>query len=205
MATKNTTKAKVTAPTGSRADERLVRSGAPEVRGDRGVAEDAARAGDTGLLSLDELENLIKSEFEQTVLPDAPKIPGYHICWLTSGSQYDTLAKRQRLGYTAVRRSELPGFDPSNGQQLQGHEGIITCNEMVLHKIPEAHYQAIMRYFHHKRPLEDEQSILAKSKELSEGGQDSSGKDLMSVEGDGIKDLEARVRRDERSAVPMFN
>ena len=205
MVTKNSTKAKVSAPAGSRADERLVRSGAPEVRGDRGVAEDAARAGDSGLLSLDELENLIKSEFEQTVLPNAPAIPGFHVCWLTTSSQYDTLAKRQRLGYSPVRRSELPGFDPSNGQQLQGHEGIITCNEMILHKIPETHYQAIMRYFHHKRPLEDEQSILAKSKNLEEGGQDSSGKKLMTVEGDGIEDLEVRVRRDERSAVPMFN
>jgi len=154
---------------------------------------------------MDELEQLIKSEFEQTVLPDAPKIPGFHVCWLTSSSQYDTIAKRQRLGYTPVRRSELPNFDPSNGQQLQGHEGTITCNEMVLHKIPDTHYQAIMRYFHHKRPLEDEQNILAKSKQMEEGTNDSSGKKLMSVEGDGISDLEVRVKRDERSAVPLFN
>ena len=197
---------KQSASQSSSADERLVRGGAPEVRGDRGVVEDAARAVDNSLLSTDELEELIRSEFEQTVLPDAPKIPGYHLCWLTTGSQYDTLAKRQRLGYTVVRRSELPNFDPSNGQSLTGHEGAITCNEMVLHKIPEAHYQAIMKYFHHKRPLEDEQTILQKTKNVEGGNsEDSSGKNLLSVEGDGINELETRVRRDERAATPIFN
>ena len=188
------------------ADERLVRSGAPEVRGDRGVAEDAARANESGLLSVDELEKLIKDEFEQTVLPTAPAIPGFHTCWLTTASQYDTLAKRQRLGYTAVRRSDLPNFDASNGQALIGHEGAITCNEMVLHKIPEGNYQAIMRYFHHKRPLEDEQSILQRVKE-SDGmnNMDSSGRQLNTVEGDGINELEQQVKRAERRAAPTFS
>ena len=193
------------APQGKDADERLVRSGAPEVRGDRGVTEDAARAGESGLLSTDELEQLIRDEFEQVVLPTAPKLAGFHLCWLTSQSQYDTLAKRQRLGYSVVRKSELPGFDPSNGQALVGHEGAIVCNEMVLHKIPEGHYQAIMRYFHHKRPLEDEQAIIRKIKEPDNlQSTDSAGRPLNQVEGDGVNDLENSVRRAERLPQPTF-
>jgi hypothetical protein len=70
--------------------------------------------------------------------------------------------KRQRLGYELVRRSELAGFDASNGQSLGGYEGFVTCNEMVLAKIPEARYQSIMKFFHHTKPLQEEEGVVDK-------------------------------------------
>jgi hypothetical protein len=48
-------------------------------------------------------------------------MPGWHLCWLTTTSAYDTIQKRMRLGYSAVRLG-VPGFDPSNGKPLAGHE-----------------------------------------------------------------------------------
>lgn len=175
-------------------DERLVRSAAPNVRGDRGASEDAQRTKETGLLSDLEMENLIRDEFEQNELPQPPAIPGWHLCWLTTMSQYDTVQKRQRIGYQPVRRSEMPNFDPSNGQELARFEGFVTCNEMVLFKIEEARYQALMRYFHHKKPLEEEAGILAQIQSQS-SQQDSAGKSLGQTEGDGISDLQKSVEK----------
>lgn len=185
----------------SQSDERLVRGSSPEVRGDRGVAEDAERT-EMGALSQDELEKLIVSEFEQTALPQPPAIPGWHLCWLTTQSQYDTIQKRQRLGYKPVRRDEVPGFDPSNGQSLTDFQGFVTCNEMVLFKIPDDRYQAIMKYFHHKKPLEEEAGVVANI-EAAQGKSDSEGRQLGSTEGDGINDLATSVEQ-ARKANPVF-
>lgn len=166
----------------------------PEARGVRGVAEDAERVGETGLMSTDELEKIIRDEFEQTSLPNPPAIPGYHLCWLTTTSQYDSISKRTRLGYSPVRAAEVPGFDPSNGQSLGGYEGFVTCNEMVLFKIPEARYKIIMNYFHHKKPLEDESNIVAQVKQATgDTAEDSKGRSLVEIEG-GLKDLERHVQ-----------
>lgn len=192
---------KTSAPRKTAATSRTRRDDAPEARGVRGVAEDAERVGETGLISTDEMEQIIKDEFEQTSLPNPPAISGYHLVWLTTTSQYDSISKRARLGYTPVNRSELPKFDPSNGQSLGGYEGFVTCNEMVLHKIPVARYKMIMNYFHHKKPLEDEASIVTKVQEA--GGadtRDSQGRSLIEVEG-GIQDLERNVQRAPKAGV----
>ena len=150
------------------ADDRLRRDLAPAARGDRGIAEDAARADETGLAySLSEMEALLTSEFEQVALPAPPSIPGWHVCWLTTGSQYDTVQKRQRLGYVPVTSAELPEFN-TGGLKSAAFDGAITCNEMVLFKIRQERYQMIMQLFHHRRPLEEEASIYQKVQSLEE-------------------------------------
>lgn len=184
-------------------DERTVRRAGAEERGDRGIQEDAARTELDNLMSDDEYEALVRNEFEQTALPKPPAIPGYHLCWLTTTSQYDNIQKRQRIGYKPVRRDEMAGFDPSNGQDLERFAGYVTCNEMVLHKIPEAYYQKMMAYFHHKMPSEDEQGTLRKIKDGLEQEQDSSGRDLGETLGTGYLDMERTAKRTSRPA-PTF-
>lgn len=179
------------------ADERLVRSGAPEVRGDDSIRQDAERQ-DIPNVSDAEFEALVRDEFENVSLAAPPEMPGFHLCWLTTTSQYDSLQRRQRIGYVPVQRSELPRFDPSNGVALANYEGVITCNEMVLHKIEDRRYQMIMNLYHHKRPLESEEVILEKIK--SAGGEaDSNGRSLVKDEiGDGITTLERSVKAASR-------
>ena len=41
----------------------------------------------------------------------ATRIPGWHLCWLSTTNSYDTIDKRIRLGYVPVKADELPGFD----------------------------------------------------------------------------------------------
>jgi len=141
-------------------ESRLVRSGAPDVRGDYSVRQDAERT-DVPNMSDEEYEAMIIAEYELSGVANPPDIPGYHLCWLSSNSQNDTIQRRQRTGYTPVMRSEMPGYDPSAGQVLANYEGMITCNELILHKIPMRRYQLVMNIFHHNQPLESERSILA--------------------------------------------
>ena len=174
-------------------DERTKQGGSMDVRGDRGNEDDDDRS-DSVLASDDEFEKFLNDEFSQTALPTAPKIPGYHVCWLTTASQYDSVFKRQRLGYALVRQSEMKGFDASNGQVLTGYEGFVTCNEMVLAKIPEGRYQKIMKFFHHDKPLQEEGGIV----------------DKMNAQGERLDDPDEAVAAMEReiaakkNAVPIF-
>lgn len=167
-------------------DERIKRGGAPDMRGDRG-SEDQDRTS-AGLVSDQDYERFLEDEFTDSALPSAPPIPGYHLLWGTTASQYDSVQRRQRMGYEPVKRSEMPGFDPSNGQLLAGHDGFITCNEMLLFKIPEAKYQVMMNFFHHKKPLQEEEGIV--------GQYEKQGQRLGSDD-DGVADMErdmARIR-----------
>jgi len=185
------------------AEERTVRSRAPDVRGDRGFNEDSDRTG-AAFDDIDEFERQLEDEFSDDRLPTPPKLQGYHTCWLTSNNNYDSIGKRQRLGYVVVRQDEVPGFDPSNGQQLTAFEGAITCNEMVLHKISEARYQAMMNFYHHKKPLQDEGAQLQKIRDGNEQVEDRNGRALGQTEGDGIRTLERSVNAGRNMARPTF-
>lgn len=174
-------------------DDRTKIGGALDIRGDRG-AEDAER-GTSGLSSDDEFEKFMEAEFTQTALPNPPALQGYHLVWLTTTSQYDSIQKRQRLGYTPVRQSEMPGFDASNGQSLAGYDGHITCNEMVLFKIPMQRYQQIMAFFHHKKPIEEEEGIVGKFNDQGERLKDSD---------DGVEAMEKEMAM-QRRKTPTFS
>lgn len=162
-------------------DDRVKYGGAPEVRGDRGH-EDNERESSPLLSEAEEFEKFLEDEFTQTALPTPPALKGYHLCWLTTTSQYDSVQKRQRLGYTPVRQSEMAGFDASNGQSLAGFDGMVHCNEMVLFKIQESRYQQLMAFFHHKKPMQEEQGIV----------------DRFNQQGERIKDAEDGVDAIER-------
>lgn len=174
-------------------DDRTKIGGALDIRGDRG-AEDGER--DTsGLTSDDEFEKFMEAEFTQTALPNPPGLAGYHLVWLTTASQYDSIQKRQRLGYVPVRQSELPGFDASNGQSLAGYDGHITCNEMVLFKIQEDRYQKIMAFYHHKKPLEEEEGVVGR---FNDQGERLNDRD------DGVEAMEKEAAM-QRRKTPTFS
>lgn len=177
-----------TKQTSPQEDDRLKIGGAPEIRGDRGAEDD--ERGTSGLSSDDDFEKFMEAESTQTALPNPPALSGYHLVWLTTTSQYDSVQKRQRLGYQPVRQSEMPGFDASNGQSLAGYSGFVTCNEMVLFKIQQDRYQKIMAVYHHKKPLEEEEGIVGKFNDQGERLKDrDDGIDAME------KEMAARRRK----------
>lgn len=168
-------------------DQRLKKSltsGSRETR----AAEDASRkAPEDSFVSSEERRKMWKDEWTQSALPNAPHIPGWHVCWLSTTNSYDSIDKRVRLGYVPVKAEDVQGFE--NYRVKAGeHVGYIACNEMLLFKIPEESYQEIMTHFHHDQPLEEANKIKVQAEQ--QVGRDSSGRRLGQVEGEGLGDID---------------
>lgn len=164
-------------------DERLKKSAAASTRGDR-VEADASRTQNDGTAySHEERMRMIRSEWDQNVLPQVPQVPGWHHCWLSTTNATDPIYKRIQRGYEPVRAADIPGFAQYRVDQGE-FEGCVACNEMLLFKIPQELYQEIMAYFHYEKPM-DEEEILKANAQRNE--QDSNGRSLGEVEGfDGL-------------------
>jgi hypothetical protein len=112
-----------------------------------------------------------RDKWANSALPDLPNgiIPGFHLCWLSQTNTYDTIDKRMALGYEPVKASELgAGFDALGKMTSGKFEGCVTCNEMVLFKLPEDVYQEVMRMLHLEDPLEHQRNITAQLRETAE-------------------------------------
>jgi hypothetical protein len=158
-------------------DARTRKNSAPEARGSRASQDDERTLNDGTAFTADERRAMIRSEFSQEALPSVPKMPGWHLCWLSTTNSYDPVHKRMRMGYLPVKASDCKGYE--NLSMTSGEfAGCISCNEMVLFKLPEEIYQEIMAEFHHNMPLEEEEAL--KRALLPNGGTDadSTGKPI---------------------------
>ena len=162
-------------------DDRLKKSTATPVRGDRAEADASRNQTDGTILNMDERRRMARAEWSQEVLPSLPAALGWHYCWLSTTNSSDPIYKRMQKGYEPVKAHEVPGFGQYSIEQGE-FEGCVACNEMLLFKIPEEIYQDIMKFFHYEKPLEDEQ-MLKDNAASSVNGQDSNGKELGTVEG----------------------
>ena len=168
-------------------DSRLKKSNSAGSRETRASEDAGRRPPEDMFVSSDERRKMWKDEWTQSALPTAPNIPGWHVCWLSTTNSYDSIDKRVRLGYVPVTADEVHGFE--NYRVKAGeHIGHIACNEMLLFKIPEEVYQAIMTHFHHDQPLEEANKIKVQAEQ--QVGKDSSGRRLGQVEGEGLGDLD---------------
>ena len=155
-------------------DSRLRKDGAgdPMQRGDAALAGDAERinSADGTVMTREERRRLIRSEWQQSVLPTPPEIPGFHTCWLSTTNSSDTIHRRLKVGYILVRKDEFSGFDIERGVQSANSQyaDYVCCNEMVLGKIPMETYQDAMAAFHHYQPQEEEHAIRARVQSQSE-------------------------------------
>jgi hypothetical protein len=135
----------------------------------------------------DRLEMLRKSFF-QSALPDLPKIPGYHVCWLTTTNPRDSIASRIRLGYEPVRQEDVPGWEYASVKTGE-YAGCIGVNEMLAFKIPEELYRDYMEEWHHRQPREEEER-LADTRRFIEEAQRAGVKNIPEIfEGDGNAEL----------------
>lgn len=158
---------------------------------DRAVTEDR-------VMSDDERIEMFRKQHFQHVLPDLPKIPGYHTCWLSTTNQSDTIAHRVRLGYEPVRREDIPAWNFDTVSLKTGeHAGLIGINEMVAFKLSEKLYQEYMRYAHHDAPNEQAQKLVSDVEELK--AQAKASKTYIQ-QFDGSDDLVDELRKPK----PMF-
>ena len=138
-----------------------------------------------------------RDKWQNSALPDIPKdaIPGMHLCWLSTTNQYDSIDKRIALGYEPVKAAELgKGFESLGKMSSGKFEGCVSCNEMVLFKIPEEVYQEVMRLLHLEDPLERQRNITAAVRSNSQEGK--GGRSIL--EG-GILEMEKEAARANKS------
>jgi len=168
-------------------DERLKKSADNRVNRameDRAVSEDRA-------LSDDERVEMFRQQMFQAALPDLPKLPGYHTCWLTTTNPRDSIQARIRLGYEPIKPEDVPGWEYVTVKTGEW-AGFIGVNEMLAFKLPLGLYEKFMQEAHHDAPLREEDK-LADTAEFLQQQARASGANLMM--GDGISDL-----RDDRGA-----
>ena len=112
-----------------------------------------------------------RDKWQNSALPDIPAgtLPWMHLCWLSTTNTYDSIDKRMALGYEPVKAAELgKGFEGLGKMNSGKFEGCISCNEMVLFKLPEDVYQEVMRMLHLEDPLEHQRNITAQVRETAQ-------------------------------------
>lgn len=128
------------------------------------VAEVKARTESDEDINKRERLEAFRDKWANNALPDIPEdsIPGFHLCWLSTTNNYDSIDKRMALGYEPVKAGELgKGFEALGKMSSGKFEGCVSCNEMVLFKLPEEVYQEVMRMMHLEDPLEHQRNITS--------------------------------------------
>ena len=126
--------------------------------------KDRMAAEDPNMKSKRERAEAFRDKWQNSALPDIPggTIPGFHLCWLSTTNNYDSIDKRMALGYEPVKAGELgKGFEGLGKMSSGKFEGCVSCNEMVLFKLPEEIYQEVMRMMHLEDPLEHQRNITS--------------------------------------------
>ena len=136
-------------------DERLKKSAddtrTNRVMQDRPVVENRE-------LSDDERVEMFRQQFFQSALPDLPKIPGWHTCWLTTTNPRDAIQARMRLGYQPIKPEDVPGWEYAT-MKTGDWVGFIGVNEMLAFKLPIGLYEKYMHEAHHAAPLREEEKL----------------------------------------------
>jgi hypothetical protein len=144
----------------------------------------------------DELRlELLRGTGLNTILPDIPPIPGYHICWLSQSNPRDTIPQRIRLGYTPVRPSDVPGFNFHETSINRGgtYGDVIAINEMIAFKLPEHLYQLYMKELHHTEPNKQEAALRETAERIRNEAQ-GKGADVIWDDGMEAIALQSNVR-----------
>lgn len=183
------------------AESRLKKSLSAGGREDRSSQDQSRRPPEDQFMSAQERLKAWSDEWTQSALPKLPAnaIPGFHLCWLSTTNSYDSIDKRMRLGYEPVKAEEISGFDSFRVKSGE-HVGFISCNEMLLFKLPMDIYQAVMQKFHHTAPHEEAQKIEVQIENLQGQARDSSNRRLIQVEGEGF----GQIDKQQPNIAPVF-
>lgn len=136
-------------------DERLKKSAA-EGRDNRAMQDRAVT--ENRAISDDERVEMFRQQFFNSSLPDLPKLPGWHLCWLTTTNPRDSIHTRMRLGYEPVKPEDIPGWEYAT-LKTGDWQGFIGVNEMLAFKLPMSLYEKFMREAHHDAPQREEDKL----------------------------------------------
>lgn len=104
------------------------------------------------------------------ILPNIPNDESYSYCWLTTMEGVtDNVHLRQRQGWQLVSWEDVEHLGVTRGsfgnnRAASMSDELVTCNEMVLGRIPTEVRKRIMTMFHHDAPTDNEENIYAQAK-----------------------------------------
>jgi len=179
-------------------ESRLKKSLNTDGRQDRSNGEASHAAPEEKFISTQERKKMWSEEWTQSALPKLPDMEGWHPCWLSTTNSYDSIDKRIRLGYVPVKSEELPDYKDFHVKSGE-HIGYVSCNEMLLFKIPMHVFQEVMTHMHHDKPREEAEKVMVQMENL-QGQRDSNGRRLMEIEGEGIGSIDKQPNR-----TPVFS
>lgn len=163
-------------------DERLKKTVDP-ARVSRAASERTAT--ENRQLTEEDRLTMFRQQFFQDALPDLPKIPGYHLCWLTTTNPRDSIQMRIRLGYEPVKPEDVPGWEYATIKTGEW-TGFIGVNEMLAFKISQDLYQMYMNEAHHEAPLSEDEKLTAALDDLKDQASAMGGQLMV---GDGLEAL----------------
>ena len=104
--------------------------------------------------------DMVLGSMHQTHLPNLPKIPGWHVCWLTTTNTRDHVEARKNAGYQLLKPEDIPGWEFATLKSGE-YAGYIGVNEMVAARIPQHLYERIVKRWHHDDPMSEEERLDA--------------------------------------------
>lgn len=164
-------------------DDGRLKKSIDTARENRGLRDRAATE-NRSLSDEDRLE-MFRAQFFNAALPDLPRIPGFHVCWLSTTNPRDSVVGRLRLGYELVRAEDVPGYE-SVTIKTGEYVGCIGVNEMLAAKLPERLYQKYMHEAHHVAPAREDEKLTESVRLMQEQAR-RRGADL--EVGDGLAEL----------------
>ena len=135
-------------------DERLKKSA--DIRENRTMS-DRPVTQERALSDVERVE-MFRQQMFQSALPDLPKLPGWHTCWLTTTNPRDSIQARLRLGYEPLKPEDVPGWEYASIKTGEW-QGFIGVNEMLAFKLPMSLYMAFMKEAHHDAPQREEEKL----------------------------------------------
>ena len=166
-------------------DERLKKS-ASDIRENRAATDRPAV--ENRELSDDQRVEMFRQQFFQSALPDLPKLPGWHMCWLTTTNPRDSIQTRIRLGYEPVKPEDVPGWEYAT-LKTGDWAGFIGVNEMLAFKLPLSLYEKYMQEAHHDAPLREEEKLTETAEFLEQQARSSKSR---LIQGEGNSELGQR-------------
>jgi hypothetical protein len=148
------------------------------VRADRAMSNRSVSE-NRELTDAERLDMFRRSMF-QSSLPDLPKIPGFHTCWLTTSNPRDSIQARLRIGYQLIKAAEIPGWEHASIKSAD-YVGCIGVNEMVAAKLPNHLYEAYMQEAHHYAPLHEEEKLTYAAQDTVEKANQASKSGTASI------------------------
>lgn len=120
----------------------------------------------------DERVEMFRQQFFQSALPDLPKLPGWHTCWLTTTNPRDAIQTRIRLGYEPIKPEDVPGWEYAT-LKTGDWVGFIGVNEMLAFKLPMSLYEKYMQEAHHDAPMREEDKLAETAEYMQQQAQRS--------------------------------